>query len=94
MIIVTNIQPIYNQDSHVTGVKLGLKNDSREAANATIYVYVTNDKKWHDLSKKEGRNQKEVTLAPAEQKDERIPLETSVLLKSKRTWFTVTIDNQ
>jgi len=91
MIKVTGMEPHYTQFGHVDAVKVALKNDSQQPVGVVITVSVT-----HTISasadEKQGQGSANVSIDPLAEKNELIPLESSILIKGNRTSYIITIE--
>jgi hypothetical protein len=87
------MQPHYTQFGHIDAIKVGLKNDSQQPVGAVITVTV-----GHKISdapdEKQGQGSSTVSIDPLAEKEELLPLETSILIKGNRTSCTVTVETK
>jgi hypothetical protein len=84
MIKITSMEPHYTQFGHVDAIKVGLKNDSQQPVGAVITVSVVH-KIPGSTDEKLGEASTRVSLDPLAEKNELLPLETSILIKGNRT---------
>jgi hypothetical protein len=85
------MQPHYTQFGHVDAIKVGLKNDAQQPIGAVITVSVTH-KISSSAEEKQGEGSTKLSLDPLAEKDELLPLETSLLIRGNKTSYTITIE--
>ena len=91
MIKITNMEPHYTQFGHVDAIKVGVRNDSQQPVAAVITVSVAH-KMGDGPDEKQGQGSSKVSLNPLEEKQELLPLETSLLIKGNKTSYMITIE--
>ena len=84
MVTVTSVIPRYNEYGHIVAVRVGLKNELPQNAEAEINIAVSNQAVG-DSNKREGKNSKNVVVPPYTTKEDDIPLDSSILVKSGTT---------
>jgi hypothetical protein len=86
------MHPHYIQFGHIDAIKVGLKNDSQQPVAAMITVTVGHKISSDAPDEKQGQGSAKVSIDPLAEKDELLPLETSILIKGNWTSCTVTIE--
>jgi len=80
----TSVIPRYDEYGHIVTIRVGLKNELPQNAEAEISITVSNQAVG-DSNKREGKNSKNVVVPPYTTKEDDIPLDSSILVKSGTT---------